>query len=331
LRRLHFETLRPLCVVCDERAPLVVACALVERGDDLIEGIVVCSNDACRREYPVVDGVPILVGPIRAWLSANPLQLLQRGDLSAEVESLVGDVLGSGSAFDTMRQHAGIYAGSHYGGAPHPLLDLVPPSAGPALDAGCAAGGTTFTLAERCDGIVVGVDLNFAMLRIASAALREGRVRYARRRVGLVYDRVERAVDSPARERIDFWCCDAAALPFAGGTFALAASLNVVDCVAAPQRSIEELARVLRGGGTAVVATPYDWSPGATPVENWIGGHSQRGPHGGASEPLLRSLLEGAGLEIAVERERVAWRVRLHDRSSVDYDVHAVVARKRLS
>ena len=118
MRRLHFETLRPLCVVCDARAPLAVARALVERGDDLIEGIVVCSSDACRREYPVVDGIPILVGPIRAWLSANPLQLLQRGDLSAEVESLIGDVLGSGSAFDTTRQHAGIYAGSHYGGGP---------------------------------------------------------------------------------------------------------------------------------------------------------------------------------------------------------------------
>jgi SAM-dependent methyltransferase len=207
----------------------------------------------------------------------------------------------------------------------------VPPAAGPALDAGCAAGGTTFALAEGCDGLVLGVDLNFAMLRIASAALREGRVRYARRRVGLVYDRVEHAVESPARERIDFWCCDAAALPFAGDTFDLAASINLVDCVAAPQRSIEELARVLRSGGSAVVATPYDWSPGATPVENWIGGHSQRGPHGGACEPLLRSFLAGAGFDIACERERVAWRVRLHDRSSVDYDIHAVVARKRLS
>ena len=41
MRRRHFETLRPLCVVCDARAPLAVARALVERGDDLIEGIVV--------------------------------------------------------------------------------------------------------------------------------------------------------------------------------------------------------------------------------------------------------------------------------------------------
>jgi len=331
LRRRHFETLRPLCLVCDARAPLAVSSAIREEGGDLIEGILACSNDACRREYPVIDGIPILVGPIRAWLAANPLQVLQRDDLSAEVESLIGDALGGGSAFDTLRQHTGIYAGDHYGGAPHALLDHVPSSDGPAIDIGCATGGTTFGIAERVSDLTLGVDLNFAMLRVASRALREGRVRYARRRVGLVYDRVDQAVNLPARDRADFWCCDAAALPFAEGTFALAASLNVIDCAAAPQQALAELARMLRGGGAAVVATPYDWAPTATPVENWIGGHSQRGPHGGASEPLLRALLAAQGLEIVSEEEHVRWRVRLHDRNSVDYDVHVVRARKGVS
>ncbi|HKS24316.1 MAG TPA: hypothetical protein VJZ76_16060, partial [Thermoanaerobaculia bacterium] len=89
-----------------------------------------------------------------------------------------------------------------------------------------------------------------------------------------------------------------------------------------------ELARVVHAGGTAVVATPYDWSPASTPMENWIGGHSQRGPHGGAPEPLLRAVLAEEGFEIVEERERLPWRVRLHDRSSVEYEVHAVVARR---
>ena len=46
---------------------------------------------------------------------------------------------------------------------------------------------------------------NFAMLRLASRALRQGRMRYARRRVGLVYDREEREV--AVSELVDFWCC----------------------------------------------------------------------------------------------------------------------------
>ena len=80
--------------------------------------------------------------------------------------------------------------------------------------------------------------------------------------------------------------------------------------------------------GTVILATPYDWSPSATPVESWLGGHSQRGAHRGASEPVLHALLAEAGLEVIAEEPHLPWRVRLHERSSVDYDVHLVVARR---
>lgn len=331
MRRGHFEALRPLCPVCRDGA-LSVATVVSEVDDDLLEGILHCANPSCRREYPVVDGIPILVGPIRAWLAANPLQLLLRDDLSPEVESLIGDVLGPGSPFDTVRQHVGIYASDHYGeGSALRLVDVALDGApdggdGPAIDVGCSVGGTTFRLAERTERLTLGIDLNFAMLRVASRALREGRVTYPRRRVGLAYDRVELAPELPARERVDFWCCDAAALPFPDRTFALAASLNVIDCVAAPRDAVAELARVVRPGGTAIVATPYDWSPSATPIESWLGGHSQRGEHRGASEPVLRALMS-EHFEIAAETD-VPWRVRLHDRSTMEYAVHLAIGRR---
>ncbi|MEO8382223.1 MAG: hypothetical protein ABI779_21355, partial [Acidobacteriota bacterium] len=131
-----------------------VAQILRAEADDLLEAILTCTNADCMREYPVIDGVPILVGPIRAWLSANPLQVLQRDDLSAEVESLLGDVLGAGSSYDTTRQHAGIYASAHYEEhSAKSVLELalqhVPASDGPILDAGCSVGGMTFALARR--------------------------------------------------------------------------------------------------------------------------------------------------------------------------------------
>ena len=329
MRRGHFEAFRPLCPVCRSGA-LAVTSAIREDDDDLLEGILSCANENCRREYPVVDGIPVIVAAIRAWLSANPLQMLLRDDLSPEIESLIGDTLGSGSAFDAVRQHVGIYAHDHYRvGAAASLLDRVPLAGGPALDVGCATGGTTFRIASRLGQQTLGIDLNFAMLRVASSALRRGRVRYARRSVGLVYAREEVAFDPPARELVDFWCCDAAALPFADGTFGVAASLNVLDCVPSPRDALRELARVVQPGGTAVIATPYDWSSAATPVEAWIGGHSQRGAHRGAAEPVLRALLAEEPLEIIAEEESVPWRVRLHERSTVEYAVHLVVARKR--
>lgn len=295
------------------------------------EGILVCTD--CKREYPIIDGIPILVGPIRAWLAANPLQVLQRSDLSPEVESLLGDVLGPGSQYDTLRQHVGMYAGDHYGsdgGTAASLLERLPAEHvdGAAIDTACATGGTTFHLAQRTGAMTIGVDLNFAMLRVAAEVLQEGRARYARRRIGVVYDRIDIAVDAPERALVDFWCCDVAALPFADETFAVAASVNVADCTASPRATIAELARVVRPGGRALVSTPYDWAPTATPYENWVGGHSQRGPHDGAAEPLLRALL-AESFAIEHEEEHVPWRVRLHDRSAVDYDVHVVVGRKR--
>lgn len=332
MRRAHFATLQPVCPVC-RTAPLAIATVIRESDDDVLEGILTCTNDDCLREYPIIDGIPILVAAIRAWLAANPLQVLGRDDLSPEIESLIGDVLGPGSAYDTLRQHVGIYAAGHYeSDAAVQLLDralqLVAPSAeGPAIEIGCSVGRTTFALAERLGQLTLGIDLNFGMLRVASRALRESRVRYGRRRVGVVYDRRDVAIDPPARELVDFWCCDASVLPFTDGTFALAASLNVIDIVAQPAVALSECARVLRSGGTALIATPYDWSPTATPVEHWLGGHSQRGANRGASEPLLRRLL-APNFEILAEEPHVPWRLRLHERSSVDYEVHVVVGRR---
>ena len=331
MRREHFATLRPLCPVC-RVAPLAITSAIRETADAIDEGILGCTNRDCLREYPIVDGIPIIVAAIRAWLAANPLQLLLRDDLSPEIESLIGDVLGPSSAFDTLRQHVSIYAAGHYESdatASLLLCGAADLGGGPILDIGCAVGGTTFALASRFKQLTLGIDLNFAMLRVAARALREGRVTYARRRVGLVYDRREVELDVD-RNLVDFWCCDATALPFADATFGLAASLNVVDIVPSPREAIAECARVLRAGGSVLLATPYDWTPTATNVEQWIGGHSQRGDHRGASEPQLRALMS-EHLEIVRDEERVPWRLRMHERSAVEYDVHVLVGKKRSS
>jgi SAM-dependent methyltransferase/uncharacterized protein YbaR (Trm112 family) len=326
VRRSHFEALHPICPLC--RAALAIGTVIRESDDDVLEGILLCGG--CRREFPIVDGIPVIVGPIRTWLAANPLQLLMRDDLSPELESLVGDVLGPGSPYDLLRQHTGMYADDHYraGSAASVIEDIDAGNGGPLLDIGCATGGTTFQLARKSGAMTLGIDLNFAMLRVASRVLREGRVRYARRRIGVVYDRRDEMIEMPARELVDFWCCDAGALPFADAIAATAASVNVIDCNTSPQQSIAELARVVRPGGLAIISTPYDWSPSATPYENWIGGHSQRGPHAGAAEPLLRDLIAE---HFTIEREEtdVPWRVRLHDRSAVDYRVHLFVAKRR--
>jgi len=113
----------------------------------------------------------------------------------------------------------------------------------------------------------------------------------------------------------------------------LIVGLQVLDAVSSPHELLRAIASALQAGGSAVLATPYDWSPAATPIEAWIGGHSQRSTTQGAAEPLLRALLTpGAhphsvdGLLLRHEVLHCPWHTRIHDRSTMLYDTHIVIA-----
>ncbi|HEY1376809.1 MAG TPA: methyltransferase domain-containing protein [Gemmataceae bacterium] len=355
MKRRHFEALRPVCPLCRSRnlpdSPLAVGLEAVADGDTLLQGALHCTSQACQCEYPVIDGIPLLVPQVRSYVANNIYHLTARRDLAAEVEAMLGDC-GPGSAVDATRLHLSSYAWDHYAefDPDEPRGDLAPGSvarvldrglklagdmpAGPVLDAGCAAGRSTFELGRRCDGLVLGVDLNFSLLGLAADVLRRGVVTYPRRRVGLVYDRREFAVPFRDAANVDFWVCDATALPFPAGTFAAAASLNVLDCVPSPLDLLGSLAGVLRPGAPLVLSTPYDWSGAVTAPPAWVGGHSDRSPGKGAAEPVLRALLTPgghpasvAGLRLAAEDAAVPWHVRVHDRSVTAYSVHLVTAR----
>jgi SAM-dependent methyltransferase len=332
---------------------LRIASVAQEQAGHIIEGILHCTNPQCLREFPVIDGIPLLVSNIRSFISGNILALYGREDLSDSLESLLGDCCGQGSAFDTTRQQLSSYAWDHYAELDPAEAKMEPPPgstlrvleaglrlaegvpAGPILDAGCSVGRGTFALAERGEELVLGVDLNFPMLRLAAKVLRDEVVRYPRRRVGLVYERREFAASFRNSENADFWACDVTALPFPATTFGLATGLNLLDCLHAPREFLLSLERVLKPGGKALLACPYDWSAGATPLEGWVGGHSQRSNIGGSAEARLRLLLTpGAApsslkrLRVVVEREHLPWHVRLHDRGTMTYSAHLVLAER---
>ena len=355
-----FEALAPVCPRClhgpgngaghggghgaGTESPLVVAGRSEERGGRLWHGVLHCSNSACWMEFPVIDGVPVVVPDPSGFLRNARAHVLARDDLPALVDSLLGDALGPGDAFDTTRQHLSIYAGAHYadwaGGAEPEAtpdivrtfaegLEMLGETSGPAIDLGGSVGRGGWELAARRLAPVLSGDLNFSFLRFAQRLMLEGEAAFDRRRVGLVYDRA--AIRLPAGadgSELDFWAIDATALPFRAGAFGLATAANLVDSIAGPTEMIAEVSRVLAPGGGAVFATPHDWTQNAAEPARWMGGHSQRGPLAGASEPVLMATLAQHGLAPVAERSGLPWRLRLHARAVMHYDLHLVACRR---
>ena len=374
MRLSHFEAFAPLCPVCVRlgRAPppLVIAAVGARSETEIHAGTLHCP--LCQHEYPVLDGIPVIVPELRRLLSDRGIELMVRTDLDEAAEGLLGDAIGPDSWLDTMRQVHSTYGWDGYGDldpaepAPAPdgpvpgaarrclarLLQLGLPTTdqGPApipprmLDLGCAVGRTTLDLATaHPDALVLGLDIHLGLLRLAHRAA-AGEVSYPRRRIGLVYDRRRFAVDFPAAERVDFWACDALALPFAPGVAGLCVALNLLDCVPDPRRLLEAMASAVAPGGRILLATPYDWSTRATPIEAWLGGHSQRAAHGGSGEAFLHALIGGPpgsaaiqhaiqhavpGLLCLAEQAEWPWQTRLHARSSVQYRTHLLALQRQ--
>jgi SAM-dependent methyltransferase len=320
----------------------------------VFEGVLMCSNSQCLREYPIIDGLPIIVADLRSYITTN-YALLYRSDLSGITESIIGDCMGPGSIFDATRQHLSTYCFNHYGdfsapeltasserpGSVAALLDHavnmtdICKVKGASIDTGCACGRTTFELARKSDDIVLGVDLNFGLLQKAAEVLNTHSISYPLRRTGMVYQKMSHQANFGRTENVDFWVCDATNLPFVDEAFELAVSFNLLDSMTSPFDHLKELARILADKGKVLLCSPYDWSPNATAVEAWIGGHSQRAKGQGLSENVLRSLFAGGEhpyaikeLAIAAEEHDVPWTLRIHDRSIMQYMVHLITLQK---
>ena len=342
-----------------------MALSSVIKGDarEVQFGMIHCEHEGCRMEFPIIDGIPILHANVRGQVDAYLLHLIAREDLPHEVESLISDAAGPGSAYDSMKQAMSSYAWDHYefraserslsegiegaipakhrpGSASRCLSQAIEkagqiPSNTVALDVGCATGGTTFDVADKSRGLVLGVDLNFSLLRIAARVLREGRVVYPRRQGGVVYERRELPVSLAEADQVDFWCCDACCLPLGPESLGFVSALNVLDCVPSPLSFLKEIEASLVSEGKLAVCCPYDWSPAATPLEEWLGGHSQRGQNQGDSASILEALLTPGALPGSLEKLRmidsepdIPWSVRVHARSFAEYQAHLVVAQK---
>src|SRR5690606_21611467 len=143
MKRLHFEVLRPVCPACklarladparavdpapvlesahdlrsdlDLDPPLEIGWVAREDGDSIEEGALYCTAPHCRAEYPIIDGLPVLVPDPRAFIADNIFHFIAREDLDGRIEALLGECCGPGSPLDSTRLHLSTYARDHYG------------------------------------------------------------------------------------------------------------------------------------------------------------------------------------------------------------------------
>lgn len=337
-----FHELKPLCLVCSS----VEQPHYLELGEvsetyqgHWLQGLINCSNVHCRREFLVLDGLPLLIPKFPEWLQNQSLAVLGRDDLQPSSESVIGDALGPNHGFHSLRLMLNSYGCAHYGdqlALERPeFLTLIEKSLvsfkdlpqGPLLDLGCNVGRAAFEMAARFDRLCLGVDLNVSFLRMASRVLIKNRLSFPKRSVGMVFERIDQACELPGHEQVDFWACDILNLPFAEEQFAGFASYHVLDSVPNPPLHMQEARRVLTEGGLGLVSCPFDWADHATPYPAWLGGHSQRGPHGGQAEPVLDYLLAQCGLKIE-ERQELSWTMPMHARAAMHYLCLCLTVRK---
>ena len=93
MKRRHFETLRPICPACrverGDEPPLGLSIEAVAGADEVLEGVLQCPEPACLREYPILDGIPLLVPDVASYLGSQISHLRDRDDLSPVIEALL--------------------------------------------------------------------------------------------------------------------------------------------------------------------------------------------------------------------------------------------------
>lgn len=143
--------------------------------------------------------------------------------------------IGAAPEAEASRKHfdrwAGVYGRSRLLGSlqKKALAELRPQAGDRVLDVACGAGALVFEVADRVER-AVGVDLSSGMLEIARSR-------------------------APARglENVEFHLGPSDALPFADGEFTALVCTTALHHFPEPQRSIDEMARVLQPGGRVVI------------------------------------------------------------------------------
>lgn len=331
-------------------APLVLVELLRGEPEAPLEALLGCSS--CGIRYPVVDGVAIVFKDVGAWLRQHERGVFGRSDLSPRLDRWLRGAWQDNEDQNWHRQMLAAYGAGLGPPTDDALTDLERQGEahrqarraalvgmGPdplVLDAGCGVGASTLSLLAL-GARVVAVDSDFQVLRALSTLVRQGSVELPRWRHG-GGDYITQRVTLPEGidgSRLALVAGDMVEPPLAAGGMDLAFAYHLLDNVVDPVQLLRQLAAALRPGGTVVLASPYEWSPRATPRPARLG-ESLRLGNDPDPASALRAVLTGElphlapelALEVQHEQARLPWVIRRHDRAADVFFTHYLEARK---
>ncbi len=344
MRDLACQTFPLVCPACRQVTPDAISLYTVAvepesdeaRGTDgqLMHGRLRCQNPSCRRAYPVVDGVPLLVPDLPRLLGTEVGQLLD-GNLPFSVAAALVEAGDDQAPLPRLWDHLSIYADAHWG-------DLTTPATAPASSLwGKLAARAAFPVAQAVElgaslgrGVaelacgaqaVVGVDLHVGAMRRARALLDGAEVVWGRRHLGRHYRPVTTKAGQLASSNATFVVGDALDPPLAPAAFERVVAFNLIDSLRSPKGLLSVLDGLCSKGGELLISSPFAWNSQIVDESERVGGEDPAG--------WLRSrITSGEGLSAAYtveDEDELSWSLRRDDRSVTTYRTFYIRARKR--
>jgi hypothetical protein len=288
----------------------------------------------CGRRYPIIDGVPLVLGDPGPYLRAEMATVVER-ELSPDVAGLLVQDGPDDTPYARLLEHLSIYLDAHWGDratpppehgfALGPILERMAsrPYVGLAVELGCSVGRV---LAHAEAEHAIGVEMHAGALRRARRVLAGEPVEYGRRTVGRHYESatIEAGALAMPDARYTLLCSDVLDPPLLPDIAERVIALNMLDSVANPRQLLAVIDGLCVAGGEIILASPYQW-------QSSVMADHQRLPGPDPAATLLEILRKGQGLSrtYTVEDEaEIVWTLRRDARSSVTYRTHYVRARK---
>lgn len=259
---------------------------------EILSGELHCK--ACRSSFVIKEGIPILL--------RNPLSITHY-----ESDSLIGnylflhygDLLGHDS--EQVRFYKSLLEGSER-----------------ILEVGCGPGRLSLEVAVRAQ-LTIGIDISFGFVRAAQKLSMGRTLSFFLPLEGELKER--HTIQPPEgweKRNVHFLVADALYLPFPNSFFDTLISINLIDRVPDPLRSLAEMNRVTRKKeALLLIADPFSWSSEFTHPSKWLGGRKKGRFKDRGFDNLIR-LLQGSYKVFdppftSLETGRHRWALRVHE------------------